>query len=622
MIRHEQVVDVESPTIDKIDNKYDDDTDKGSIVFSDIENDTVSWFENEYGPKDLSSAELSHHLNGNNTTGLNYDWFDNNDIEFRSEFAKELSQGSSVIKDNCNQCRSKAEEIKKLKQHIKSQDEALQKSVKTIKSVESTKKHLRMTLKKKDTEISELKQTLTSPNKGTHDTVSDMKLDRLNRKVDEVSDEIRRGPTWHDLTMAKVEILASIKKSNKKVQLPDDPVCDVCGESFKTEHDLKGHKQRLHCEVNCLICNHLFYSLDELQRHEEFCSGRVEPVKCDICTKDFINEPALSEHKKLCKSGKKKYACPLCGLMDHSEDKLEEHMKICKGETPPPAVNNYKCNDCSFTTPDLTSLDEHIDSEHERPNHILTLFVGDSHLKNINHRRVEMATKGQLFVPGYTNRKKGEAGSRTYCSTADWPNARYPEQNLTDTLPQLLSARQYTNLIVLAPCNDITNLRTMSQSESLTMAVKSSHNTIAAVEKALTENTNLKDVTIIERFPRVDELSEVSEFSNFVLRVLAEKSPFRNKIYVGNHSHIFNNIPEKEEKMFGPYSSRYSDGIHYMGNLGNEVISDSIRKIIRTSKQFNASDSWKVARGGRPSDRMEAQPTDAITSDNRFSLLN
>ena len=87
----------------------------------------------------------------------------------------------------------------------------------------------------------------------------------------------------------------------------------------------------------------------------------------------------------------------------------------------------------------------------------LTLLVGDSHLNSLNLRQVEEALgqKARLITPGAARPRE----DRAYCSSPDWPGARYPQNSLQQMVPELLGERKYKNLIMLAPSNDISNLK-------------------------------------------------------------------------------------------------------------------------------------------------------------------
>ena len=80
------------------------------------------------------------------------------------------------------------------------------------------------------------------------------------------------------------------------------------------------------------------------------------------------------------------------------------------------------------------------------------LIVGNSHIKSVQTRRLEKLCRGKrLRNPASTSRKEGSA----YTTTKYWPNARFPDSNLEERVPKLLSERKYDYLITLTPSNNI-----------------------------------------------------------------------------------------------------------------------------------------------------------------------
>ena len=76
----------------------------------------------------------------------------------------------------------------------------------------------------------------------------------------------------------------------------------------------------------------------------------------------------------------------------------------------------------------------------------LTLLVGDSHLNSLNLRQVEEALgrRARLITPGAARPQE----DRAYCSSPDWPGARYPQNSLQPIVPEQLGERKYSNLIL------------------------------------------------------------------------------------------------------------------------------------------------------------------------------
>ena len=144
-----------------------------------------------------------------------------------------------------------------------------------------------------------------------------------------------------------------------------------------------------------------------------------------------------------------------------------------------------------------------------------------------------------------------------------------------------LAVREHSHLIFGAPCNDITSIGDSEDiSEMHRLAVKSSVNCIKIGEKSLRKFQKLEKVVTPERLPRADHLSE---YSNFALRSLAEKSKLTRMIVVAPMESQYFNTEEELSKIFGsPYSSSY-DGIHPKGNLGSRLYNKSLISAIKTA---------------------------------------
>ena len=113
---------------------------------------------------------------------------------------------------------------------------------------------------------------------------------------------------------------------------------------------------------------------------------------------------------------------------------------------------------------------------------------------------------------------------------------------------------------------------------------------------------------ILERLPRADDLADLSEYANFALRVLAEKSKLKNRIFVSTMQSLnFSNDDELKD-IFGHPNSRSFDGIHPRGKHGRRLLNESI---ITAFKQAGMTASRQVEQGQEP-----------ITISNRFNVLN
>ena len=98
-----------------------------------------------------------------------------------------------------------------------------------------------------------------------------------------------------------------------------------------------------------------------------------------------------------------------------------------------------------------------------------TVMVMDSHVKNLNALLIEEELGGLLFTGQFS------CDRRAY-NSGEWPAAKFPNQNLKTVLPKILKEREYTDVILQASCNDISNISHLSKDKKLLfhMAEKSS----------------------------------------------------------------------------------------------------------------------------------------------------
>ena len=142
--------------------------------------------------------------------------------------------------------------------------------------------------------------------------------------------------------------------------------------------------------------------------------------------------------------------------------------------------------------------------------------------------------------------------------------------------------REHSHLIFGAPCNDITNLGDIQDhSERNNLAIKSSKNCIKIAEKALEQFPTLEKVIIPERLPRADHLADLSAYSNFALKSLAEESDLRDRIVIVPMESMYFDDDEKMNSIFGFPDSRKFDGIHLRGKLGSRLYNESLISAIR-----------------------------------------
>ena len=263
-----------------------------------------------------------------------------------------------------------------------------------------------------------------------------------------------------------------------------------------------------------------------------------------------------------------------------------------------------KCDTCGHLATNKRRMSNHVGNMHsglKSGSTPLTLLVGDSHMNSLNLRQVEEALgrKARLIAPGSVRPRE----DRAYCSSPDWPGARFPQNSLQQMVPEQLGEREYTNLILLAPTNDITNLREIvSRKERERLAVQSAKNTIRVAEEAL---KSVEKVLIMEQPLRVDDMAELSEFSKRKLRELAKSCPLAGRIKIGSSRPDIISSDEKKKEVFGKPTDRGVDGIHMRGAKGKKFLSETVIEAIKYNGL--ADKDSRVGGGRRPAHGLERQ---------------
>ena len=225
--------------------------------------------------------------------------------------------------------------------------------------------------------------------------------------------------------------------------------------------------------------------------------------------------------------------------------------------------------------------------EHSRYANLPNWFlVRDSHLNMVKNWEVENVTKGRLFSPGSNHPKT----SRAYCSTKDWPNAKFPNNNHSEMIPKILSERPFEGGIALCPSNDISNIAQLSQSQQYVMAEQSANNMVGIAERALRDNSSLMKMVLMEYPTRADStrLNQVVQHANKVLREYVGNSRYKEQILVGNLGNMKFSNPKEMVERFGPTnSSPWYDGIHFRGKRGKALYTESIVAAVRATSWMN-----------------------------------
>ena len=393
-------------------------------------------------------------------------------------------------------------------------------------------------------------------------------------------------------------------------------MCKVCEKTFGHNLELHIHTKTYHkqdkkgtnsesketiliksepnqCDLpfKCTECSYKQGNRNDLIKH-------IETVHSSILSPAKINKPVpVPAPRNL------RFKCTECNQTENTEANIVRHIENIHANilsphkvddkrsppTPKPEISigntptHHKCNKCNYSATNAQNLSHHMKVQHSRYVNLPNWFlVGDSHLNTLNNREVEKATKGKLFCPGFARPKEG----RAYCSTNDWPNARFPANSHSEIIPKILSERRYEGGIVLCPTNDISNIAMFPQVQQFTMAEKSAQNIVNIVEKALEGNKALMKTVLMEYPTRADStmMNQVVLHANKALRGCVGKSRYRDQILIGNMGNLnFSNTKEMVDR-FGPTNSsaRY-DGIHFRGNKGKSLYTESVVAAVRAT---------------------------------------
>ena len=172
---------------------------------------------------------------------------------------------------------------------------------------------------------------------------------------------------------------------------------------------------------------------------------------------------------------------------------------------------------------------------------------------------------------------------------------------------ELLSVRPYKGAVMIAPCNDITNICDMEREKQYQMAEQSALNTLAVTEQALEAFPNLQKFLLLEYPPRADssQLAELNDYANFCLREAVIKSQFQGRIALRTLDNLYS---ASNYKLFGPTNKgpRY-DGIHFRGRQGPNLLTNDV---------INALKSTGMTKTNTNTNQVEGLPTH-----NMFSQL-
>ena len=226
------------------------------------------------------------------------------------------------------------------------------------------------------------------------------------------------------------------------------------------------------------------------------------------------------------------------------------------------------------------------------------------------------------------------------------PQVRFKNNNQRNKVPEIIKRRKgkIDHAVWGASVTDITNLKeqylaAMNKPNSRTYTSKerakvyeaagrSSISTIEVAEQVLEDNHKIKKIIITDRPARYDELYELNEMANFVLRSRALQSKYRGRLVVGEHS-LHCHGARREARYGRPGVTKGYDGVHFRTKEGKKAYTDSLVRILKkeevgsVEEEEEDSQEWQMASGRRAARRQEARTTWAnVVSENQYDILN
>ena len=88
----------------------------------------------------------------------------------------------------------------------------------------------------------------------------------------------------------------NLKKVVGQKTSPKDYPCKVCNEVFSSRKDFQSHKNRVHKDNQCTLCDYSSGIFKNLVRHIQTVHEGRRDYKCEICGKAFKEAAALKYH--------------------------------------------------------------------------------------------------------------------------------------------------------------------------------------------------------------------------------------------------------------------------------------------------------------------------------------
>jgi hypothetical protein len=126
----------------------------------------------------------------------------------------------------------------------------------------------------------------------------------------------------HEDMIIKDDVKLEDNLDNKQVPV----VCEICGESYKSDFYLYNHMRNFHKKFECKKCFQKLTGRNALLRHERHVHATDQDHVCEQCGKGFKLRNYLVNHMKSAHTKElPAFRCSFCGKAFHKKEKLLLH---------------------------------------------------------------------------------------------------------------------------------------------------------------------------------------------------------------------------------------------------------------------------------------------------------
>lgn len=163
------------------------------------------------------------------------------------------------------------------------------------------------------------------------------------------------------------QLKTHFRKSNAHGLILPPKNCDICGETFSCDSNMRRHKKMMHDTVmlTCDLCGKMankFYMDLHQKTHNPAVDERLH--KCSDCDKAFRENFMLVDHIRKHHSAEQEFQCDQCGRAFARRKELLIHCRVSH----PEVVQQYVCYICGFNTASKQGLVAHLKKCRSLPN--------------------------------------------------------------------------------------------------------------------------------------------------------------------------------------------------------------------------------------------------------------